>query len=103
VAGRALLAFLARVARKDRAELRRLKRNKRFAVKPGRFSFTLPDLHRFLRRQDGAFAGVDYKQFRRLTLLSPVNRTVKAHGAEVVVADNRGKADRSRYALVWRD
>jgi hypothetical protein len=99
---RALLAFFERVARRDAAQMKKITREPSFGVERERWCFTLPDLHRFLREQDDAFSRVDYKKFRRLLLASPVNRALKPHGAEIAIADNRGKVDRSRYALVWR-
>ncbi len=98
----ALLAFFERVARKDAAQLKKLAREPCFRVEQERWSFTLPELYRFLQEQDAVFGRVDYKRFRRLVLASPVNRVLKPHGAEIAIADNRGKTDRSRYALVWR-
>lgn len=99
---RALICFFERVARKDRVQLQTLKRERRFRVEEERWCFTLPALHAFLRRHDDAFGAVDYRRFRRLIFASPINRAVKSLGAEIVVADNLAKVDRSRYALVWR-
>ena len=99
---RALLGFFERVAQKDEAQLSKLRRCPEFRLEPGQWRFTLPDLHRFLRDEDDAFAAVDYKKFRSLILKSPVNRAVKAFGAEIAIAENRGKVDRSRYVLNWR-
>lgn len=99
----ALLSFFERVARKDDAQIEKIAREHRFSLERDRWSFTLPDLHRFLQGQDGDLGRLDYKQFRRLIFASPVNQVLKSCGAEITLADNRGKADLSRYALVWRD
>ncbi len=98
----ALIAFFERVARKDEAQLAKLKREEYFSVEQGRWCFTLQDLYSFLQRQDDVFSRIDYKQFRQSIFNSPINQTAKLFGAEVIITDNRGKADRSTYALVWR-
>jgi len=101
-AERALLAFFERVAEKDAAQLDKLSRCPEFRLEHGRWRFALPDLHRFLQGEDDAFASIDYTKFRNLILKSPINRAVKPFGAEIAIAENRGKVDRSRYVLIWR-
>lgn len=96
-----LLRFFEHVARRDPDLLRELARVTDFNLEPRRWSFTLHDLHVFLRQHDAALSDLDYRSFRALLYNSPVNRTVKASGAEIVVDDNRGNTDRSRYALLW--
>ena len=96
-----LLAFFERVAQRDPALLGALRREARFGFAPGRWCFGLPDLHAFLQRRDAVFRSMDYTSFRTLLFDSPVNRAVRTRGAEIVIADNRGKVDRSRYALRW--
>lgn len=98
----ALLTFFEQVARKDAARLDRLKREQRFSVDENRWCFTLPDLYRFLQLQDDAFDGIDYRQFRRALFSSPIGRNLRSLGAEIVIAENRAKVDKSSYALVWR-
>ncbi len=98
---RALVSFFEQVAKKDLVRLATLKQEKRFTVDEDRWYFTLPDLHRFLQHRDALFGGIDYRQFRQLIFNSPINQTTKLYGAEIVIADNLGKVDTSRYALVW--
>lgn len=99
----ALIAFFERVARKDADQLSKLRQERRFTVEPGRWCFTLPDLHSFLQEQDAEFRSLDYRRFRKAIFNSPINETAKSRGAEIAIVDNRGKIDRSRYALVWKD
>ena len=98
----ALVSFFQQVAQKDEGQLKRLQQEQRFSMEPGRWCFSLPDLHRFLQHQDEAFSRIDYRQFRQLIFSSPINQTVKSYGAEITIAHNQGKVDRSSYALVWR-
>lgn len=97
----ALVSFFEQVAKKDMARLTALKQEQCFTVDEEHWYFTLPDLHRFLQHHDELFGGVDYKQFRQLIFNSPINQTTKLYDAEIVIADNPGKVDKSRYALVW--
>ncbi len=101
-AERALLDFFERVAGKDETQLHKLRRCPKFRLESGQWCFTLPDLHRFLQDENDVFAAFDYKKFRGLILKSPVNRAIKGFGAEIAIAENRGKVDRSRYVLNWR-
>jgi len=98
----ALVSFFEQVAQKDKALLETLEREPGFGVSPAQWSFALPDLHRFLQRHDDVFVAVDYKQSRKLIFNSPINQTVKAHGAEITIADNQTNVDKSTYALVWK-
>ncbi len=98
----ALLSFFERVARRDGPALEGLRREQCFCVDERCWSFTLPDLHRFLQAQDEVFGRVDYRQFRRAIFRCPLNRAVQSLGAEIIIADNRAKVDESRYALIWR-
>lgn len=99
---RALVSFFERVARKNKDQLKKLQQERCFSVEEGCWRFTLPDLHSFLQRQEDVFSHIDYKQFRRLIFSSNINQTTKLHGAEIIIADNRNKVDKSNYALVWR-
>lgn len=99
----ALISFFERVAQKEKSQMEQLKQEQCFIVEEGRWCFTLPDLHAFLQRQDDNFSHLDYKQFLQLIYNSPINRTVKTHGAEVTISENREKVDKSGYALVWPD
>tara|TARA_B100000315_G_C14133788_1_gene388095 strand:+ start:66 stop:386 length:321 start_codon:yes stop_codon:yes gene_type:complete len=98
----ALISFFEQVAQKDKALLEKLKLEQCFSVGQGRWCFTLPNLYFFLQHQDDVFSGIDYEQFRQLIFNSPINQTVKSYGAEITIADNRVKVDKSSYALVWR-
>ena len=98
----ALLSFFERVARRDERALQALSKESRFRVDERCWSFTLPDLHRFLQTQHEVFGQVDYRQFRRSIFNCPLNQAMQWHGAEIVIAENRAKVDESRYALVWR-
>mgnify|MGYP000141384374 CR=1 FL=1 len=97
----ALVAFFEQVAQRNEVQLDKLRREPRFAVRPECWCFTLPDLHAFLQRQDAVFRSVDYTQFRKALFGSPINRAIAPYGAEITIADNRGKVDQSSYALVW--
>lgn len=99
----ALVSFFEQVAQKDKTQLERLKQEQHFIVEKGRWCFTLPELHVFLQCQDDVFNQLDYKQFLQLIYNSPINRTVKSHGAEVTISDNQAKVDKSNYALIWPD
>ena len=97
-----LISFFERVAQKDRAQLKKLRQQQCFSVEQRRWCFTLPDLCSFLQLQDDAFSCIDYKQFRQLIFNSPIHKSVKLSGAEIIITDNQGKVDKSGYALVWR-
>ena len=97
----ALTLFFERVARREAEELRRLYAYPAFALDPDRWRFALPDLFAYLQAHDEAFGGIDYRRFRRALLNSPVNRAIRRFGAEIAITDNRGKVDRSTYALIW--
>lgn len=99
---RALVAFFECVAQKDSAQLTTLSQESCFAIEQGRWTFTLPDLYLFLQRQDDVFSTVTYSQFRSAIFNSTINQAVKLHGAEIIIAYNREKVDKSKYALVWQ-
>jgi len=98
---RALISFFERVARKNKDQLKKLQQERCFSVEEECWRFTLPDLHSFLQRQEDVFSRTDYKQFRKLIFSSNVNQVTKLHGAEIIIANNRNKVDKSDYALVW--
>ena len=66
-----------------------------------RWCFTLPDLYLFLLHQYKILDGIEYKKFRQLIYSSPINQTIKLYSAEIIIADNQYKVDKSGYALVW--
>ena len=96
-----LLSFFEQIARKDTVLLELLKEEPRFKVEHLCWTFTLPDLHAFLQRHDDVFYALDYKPFQQLLFRSPVNQRLKQYGAQIVIADNRNKVDKSIYALIW--
>ena len=96
-----LLAFFQRVARREPAQLQCLERHPGFVLESERWCFKLPDLYIYLQRHEPGFHDVDYRRFRGLLFGCPVNRTIALLGAQVIIADNRRKVDRSTYALVW--
>jgi len=98
----ALISFFEKVAQKDKVQLKKLKQEQCFSVEQGRWCFTLPTLYSFLQHQDDVFSCIDYKQFRQLIFNSPINQTAKLYGAEITIADNLAKVDKSSYALVWQ-
>lgn len=97
-----LISFFEQVAQKDISLLKKLKQEQCFNVNPQRWYFTLPNLYSFLQHQDDVFISIEYKQFRQLIFNSPVNQTVKLHGAEIVITENLNKVDKSTYAMIWR-
>ena len=98
----ALVAFFKNIAKKDPGLLKELNQYPRFKVEQGSWTFTLPDLHLFLRcQQNELFESIEYKQFRSVIFNSAINQAVKANGAEIVISRNLDKVDKSEYALVW--
>ena len=98
---KSLVSFFEQVAQKDFAQLEKLKHEQCFCVEQERWCFTLPDLYIFLQHQNEIYSRLDYKQFRQLIFSSPINQTIKLHGAEIIITDNQTKVDKSSYALVW--
>lgn len=98
----ALIAFFEQVARREPEHLRLLQQETSFVLRPECWCFTLPDLYRFLQRQDPTLREFDYRRFRRVLMNSPVNHRIQHLGAVIDIADNRGHIDRSTYALVWQ-
>jgi hypothetical protein len=96
-----LTGFFERVARREAAAMERLAAEPRFGLSHEAWQFSLPDLHAHLQRHEPALQGVAYERFRKALFNSPINRAVGGHGAMVTIAENRGKVDETRYALVW--
>ena len=86
----ALISFFEQVAQKNNVQLEKLKHEQCFSVEQSGWQFTLPDLYSYLQHQNVA-----------IIFNSPINQTVKLHGAEIVIAENLNKVDKSTYALVW--
>ena len=97
----ALVTFFEQVAEKNSSLFTNLKQEQSFTVEPHCWSFTLPSLHAYLQHQDDMFNRIEYKQFRQLIFSSPINQSVKIHGAEITITENRGKVDKSTYAMIW--
>lgn len=97
----ALTAYFERVARREAVEIARLAADERFELSETVWRFSLPDLHAHLERHEPALRGVPYKRFRQALFNSPINRAIVCHGAAVTIAENAGKVDETRYALVW--
>lgn len=99
----ALVSFFEQVAQKEEIQMNKLRQESRFTLSCERWCFTLPDFYSFLQRQDVAFRAIEYRQFRRALFNSPINKTIKPYGAEIIIVDQRGKVDQSGYALIWRN
>lgn len=70
-----------------------------FTCAPASWAFTLPALHAFLAAQLGDGAAPEYRAFVRQLFASPINLRLREQGAEIAIADNRGKVSASRYCL----
>ncbi len=95
----ALVQFFTQVAQRNPDQLDKL-RAAAFNIESNHWSFTLPGLYDYLRKYE-AIGELEYNQFRQLLFSTPVNQSISAFGAKIVIVDNRGKTDRSIYALVW--
>ncbi|QMU61129.1 MAG: hypothetical protein GKR92_05210 [Gammaproteobacteria bacterium] len=100
---KALINFFEQVALKNKALLTQIEIEQSFDIDNKRWQFTLPNLHSFLQNQNNVFSSVDYLTFRNILYNSPINQTVKIHGAEINISDNQAKVDKSRYALIWNN
>jgi hypothetical protein len=100
-----LIAIFERISRRETALLKKLLQAKgeNFSLSDTRWCFTLPALYRFLRKETQEIRCIEYEQFRRLLLTSPLNRRLAVYGARIVIARNERKVDRSIYALEWLD
>ena len=98
----ALVEFFEQVAQKNVTQLEKLKQEQCFNIVQDCWQFTLPDLSAFLQ-QHPAFSNLEYKQFRQLIFNSPINQTIKSHGAEIIIKENLNNVDKSTYALIWQD
>lgn len=98
---RALISFFEQVAQKKKLLLKIIKQEQHFTIDEKCWRFTLPDLHLFLQQNNDLFSHVDYLKFRQLIYNSPINQSVKPYGAEITIANNQDKVDKSSYALIW--
>lgn len=97
-----LVKFFGNVAQKQPKLLAVLGQQSFFEIEQGRWLFTLPDLHRFLRQQDITIEQVSYAQFRSAVFNSSINHEIGKYNAKIIIANNCGKVDKSKYALVWQ-
>ena len=98
-----LISFFEQVAQKDTQQLQCLNQEHCFCLDGESWSFTLPDLHRFLQHQNEIFSSVEYPQFRQLLFSSPINQTTKKYGAHIIIHHNLYKVDQSLYAMEWQE
>jgi hypothetical protein len=66
-----------------------------FTCEPGGWTFSLPELHRYL----DAGQGRDYRRWLKQLYASDTNTRLRELGAEIAILDNRGKVDASLYGL----
>jgi hypothetical protein len=66
-----------------------------FSCESGGWTFSLPELHRYL----DARQGMAYRRWRKQLYASDINTRLRGLGAEIVILDNRGKVDASLYGL----
>lgn len=88
----------ARVLRGDGVLLEQL-RMAGFACAPSEWRFTLPALHGFLAPRLTADTPLEYRAFVQQLFASSINRHLREHGAQIAIADNRGKVSASLYCL----
>jgi hypothetical protein len=70
-----------------------------FACAPAEWCFTLPALHGFLAPRLTAAPALTYRAFVQQLFASSINQQLREHGAEIAIADNRGKVSASLYCL----
>jgi hypothetical protein len=70
-----------------------------FTTTPYSWHFTLPTLHKFLQTRPGCFYNIQYHQFRKNILNSPINEQLKPLSAKIIIIDNHYKVDLTIYAL----
>lgn len=90
-----LHAYCAAVLQGDQQLIERL-RAAGFDCHQGRWSFHLPALHAWLFGQHGA---LDYPTFLKQLYASDLNERLAGQGAQIAIADNRGKVSDSLYRL----
>lgn len=70
-----------------------------FACAPASWTFSLLALHAFLAPQLAGGDALEYRAFVRQLFASQINLRLREHGAEIAIADNRGKVSASLYCL----
>lgn len=81
------------------AALIALLREQGFACTEGEWRFTLPALHAWLTGRLQGAEQVPYAQFCQELFASEINPHLRQQGAEIAIADNRGKISLSLYCL----
>lgn len=97
----AVQAFLdccERILQGDAALIEQL-RAQGFACAPAAWAFSLPALHAFLVPQLAGGEALEYRAFVRQLFASQINLRLREQGAEIAIADNRGKVSASLYCL----
>lgn len=90
-----------RILRGDAALIEQL-RAQGFACTPASWTFSLPGLHAFLAPQLADGEALEYRTFVRQLFASQINLRLREQGAEIAIADNRGKVSASLYCLRHR-
>ncbi|MBC9250894.1 hypothetical protein A9179_11455 [Pseudomonas alcaligenes] len=70
-----------------------------FACAEDEWRFSLPALHAWLTERLPGAAAVSYAQFCQELFASEINQRLRQQGAEIAIADNRGKISLSLYCL----
>lgn len=70
-----------------------------FVCAEGEWLFTLPTLHAWLMDPLQRAEQVPYAQFCQELFASDINQRLRQQGAEIAIADNRGKISLSLYCL----
>lgn len=94
----AFLDCCERILRGDAALIDQL-RAEGFACAPASWTFSLPALHAFLAPQLAGGAALEYRTFVCQLFASTINLRLREQGAEIAIADNRGKVSASLYCL----
>lgn len=82
----------------DAAFIARL-REQSFTCAEGEWRFTLPALHAWLTGRLQGAEQVPYAQFCQELFASDINQRLREQGAQIAIADNRGKISLSLYCL----
>lgn len=94
----AFLDCCERILQGDAALIGQL-RAEGFACAPASWTFSLPALHAFLATQLATGETLEYRAFVRQLFASRINLHLRERGAEIAIADNRGKVSASLYCL----
>lgn len=94
----AVLAYCEGVLRGDPEVLGQLRDNG-FSCAEGYWEFSLPALHALLSSQLVVPADPGYSSFLKQLYASDINQRLAQQGAQIAIADNRGKVSESLYRL----